>query len=54
MAAPIRFPRRPFPQWKIASLLEAGVIEMAEYFWYFNHAEAHRDLWLCRFLRHAQ
>ena len=27
-----------------ASPLEANTIEMAEYFWYFNHAKARREL----------
>ena len=33
-----------FRQWKFASPLEADTIEMAEYFWYFNHAKARREL----------
>jgi len=33
-----------FRQWKFASPVEADTIEMAEYFWYFNHAKARREL----------
>jgi dihydroflavonol-4-reductase len=33
-----------FRQWKFTPPLEADTIEMAEYFWYFNHAKARREL----------
>ena len=33
-----------FRQWNLASPLQADEIEMAEYFWYFNHAKARREL----------
>src|SRR5215813_12940412 len=33
-----------FRQWNMASPLEADTIEMAEYFWYFNHNKARREL----------
>ena len=33
-----------FRQWKFASPVEADTVEMAEYFWYFNHAKARREL----------
>ncbi|MFN2577560.1 MAG: NAD-dependent epimerase/dehydratase family protein [Pyrinomonadaceae bacterium] len=33
-----------FRQWNLASPLEADTIEMAEYFWYFNHNKARREL----------
>jgi len=33
-----------FRQWNLTSPLEADTIEMAEYFWYFNHNKARREL----------
>jgi nucleoside-diphosphate-sugar epimerase len=33
-----------FRQWKFTPPLEADTVEMAEYFWYFNHAKARREL----------
>jgi dihydroflavonol-4-reductase len=33
-----------FRQWNFTPPLEADTIEMAEYFWYFNHAKARREL----------
>lgn len=33
-----------FRQWNLASPLQAAEIEMAEYFWYFNHNKARREL----------
>ena len=33
-----------FRQWNLASPLQADEIEMAEYFWYFNHNKARREL----------
>jgi len=33
-----------FRQWNLASPLEADTIEMAEYFWYFKHDKARREL----------
>ena len=33
-----------FRQWNMASPIEADTIEMAEYFWYFNHNKARREL----------
>ena len=33
-----------FRQWNLTSPLEADAIEMAEYFWYFSHAKARREL----------
>lgn len=33
-----------FRQWNMASPLEADTVEMAEYFWYFNHNKARREL----------
>src|SRR5438552_9972762 len=33
-----------FRQWNFASPIEADTIEMAEYYWYFNHNKARREL----------
>jgi len=33
-----------FRQWNLTSPLQAEEIEMAEYFWYLNHAKARREL----------
>ena len=33
-----------FRQWNLTSPLQADEIEMAEYFWYFNHNKARREL----------
>ena len=33
-----------FRQWNLTSPLQAEEIEMAEYFWYLNHARARREL----------
>src|SRR5207237_10631515 len=33
-----------FRQWNFTSPVEADTVEMAEYFWYFNHAKARREL----------
>src|SRR5215510_12294152 len=33
-----------FRQWNMAPPLEADTVEMAEYFWYFNHTKARREL----------
>lgn len=33
-----------FRQWKLAPPVEADTVEMAEYFWYFNHQKARREL----------
>src|SRR5881394_3081001 len=33
-----------FRQWNLASPIEADTIEMAEYYWYFNHNKARREL----------
>lgn len=33
-----------FRQWNLTSPVEADTIQMAEYFWYFNHAKARREL----------
>src|SRR5207249_11026895 len=32
-----------FRQWNFTSPVEADTVEMAEYFWYFNHAKARRE-----------
>src|SRR5947199_5803229 len=33
-----------FRQWNLTSPIEADTVQMAEYFWYFNHAKARREL----------
>ena len=33
-----------FRQWNFTSPVQADEVEMAEYFWYFNHNKAHREL----------
>src|SRR5438132_6465338 len=33
-----------FRQWNFTSPIEADTVEMAEYFWYFNHNKARREL----------
>src|SRR6266576_5798586 len=33
-----------FRQWNFTSPIEADTVEMAEYFWYFNHVKARREL----------
>ena len=33
-----------FKQWDMASPVEPGAIEMAQYFWYFNCSKAAREL----------
>jgi len=33
-----------FRQWNFTSPVEADTVEMAEYFWYFNHGKARREL----------
>jgi dihydroflavonol-4-reductase len=33
-----------YKHWKLSPPVEAGAVEMAEYFWYFDHSKAEREL----------